>query len=36
MKARLINIYVIKALLLLFLLSPLLAYAQTDPQEARR
>ena len=36
MKARLINIYVIKALLLLFLLSPLLAYAQADPQEARR
>jgi hypothetical protein len=36
MNARLINIYVIKALLLLFLLSPLLAYAQTDPQEARR
>ena len=36
MKARLINIYVIKALLLLFLLSPLLSYAQTDPQEARR
>jgi hypothetical protein len=36
MKARLINISVIKALLLFFLLSPLLAYAQTDPQEARR
>ena len=36
MKARLINISVIKALLLFFLLSPLIAYAQTDPQEARR
>lgn len=36
MKARLINVSVIKALLLFFLLSPLLAYAQTDPQEARR
>ena len=36
MKARLINISVIKALLVFFLLSPLLAYAQTDPQDARR
>ena len=36
MKAILINVSVIKALLLFFLLSPLLAYAQTDPQEARR
>jgi hypothetical protein len=36
MKARLINIFVIIALLLFFLMSPLLAYAQTYPQEARR
>ena len=36
MKARLINISVVKALLLFFLLAPLIAYAQTDPQEARK
>jgi len=36
MKARLINISVIATLILFFLLFPLLAYAQTDPQEATR
>ena len=36
MKAGRINILVIKASLLFFLLYPLLAYAQTDPREATR
>ncbi len=36
MKARLRNICIIKVLLLFFVLFPLLARAQTDPQELKR
>ena len=36
MRSRLMNICFIESVLLFFILFPLLAYAQTDPQEARR